>query len=160
MGFPERCLANVCMSGLLQNKGKCGFKMLQLFLNNTPEECSCYNKKDFSEFCLIHFPGELNYIRQRYSFCSHMSINKRHYLRTVQVLHFQWSASVTFPKTQNRKREPEQNTCRNSGREWLARHLGQEGKRTDDPQSDPSAASSNPLPAPTQQQEATIPISQ
>lgn len=60
MDFQERCLAYVYMRGLLQNKVKCGFKMLSLFLNNTLEECSYYNKKDFSEFCLIHFPGELN----------------------------------------------------------------------------------------------------
>lgn len=78
-----------------------------------------------------------------------MSVNSRHNPRTAQALHFHWSASVTFPKTQNRKRKPEQNMCSNSGREWRARHLVQEGKSADDPQSDPSASQhGNPLPAP------------
>lgn len=80
-----------------------------------------------------------------------MSVNNRHYPRTAQVLHFHWPASVTFPKRQNEKREPEQNMCSNSGREWQARHLVQEGESADDPQSDPSASQpGNSLPAPAQ----------
>lgn len=56
-----------------------------------------------------------------------MSINNRHYPGTAQVLYFYWSASVTFPKTHTRKREPEQNVRRSTDTLWTVAENGRQG---------------------------------
>jgi len=38
--------------------------------------------------------------------------NNRNYCGTAHVLNFHWSANVSLPRTRNRKKEPEQNGCR------------------------------------------------
>ena len=55
-----------------------------------------------------------------------MSVNNRHYPGTAQVLNLHWSASITFPKTHNRKRKPEQNVHRNTDTLWTVAENGRQ----------------------------------